>query len=255
MNQLTVEIAEETIQLEWNMEQYNLIDIILSLIEGILLIWDFHWKKTDNNYRDFRVFQNSHPISPVIEKSKLVLGHQLVLPSQKEVLLMVTESHGIEVWYQGKECISNTESGANDAIDYFKRASNWLIGIGILLTLKFRMSFYTVYEGAQGTDVNINFGGIINSVVFGVLFIIIGIWGKSTYNKAAFWIGFGLCMLRILSAIFIDRVFAHNFLYWVIPSLCLVIAYFCYQAAHSTPPKYRIRKKGAIGRGPLDEVF
>jgi hypothetical protein len=254
MNLLTVEIAEETIQLEWNMEN-KILRFIIKLIAVILSILGFHWHRKDNDYRDFRVFQNGHPISPVIEKSKLVLGHKLILPSQKEVFLIVTESHGIEVWYQGKECISNTESGANDATDYFKRASNWLIGMGILFTLKFRMSFYTVYEGAEGTGVNINFGGILNSVVFGVFFIIIGIWGKNTYNKIAFWIGFGLSLLRVLSAIIIDRVFAHHIIYAFTPILCLFLAYVCYQAANSTPPKYRIRKKAAMGNGPLDEVF
>ncbi len=218
MNQLTVEIAEETIQLEWN----------------------------DNNYSNFMVFQNGISISPVIEKSNLALGYKLELPSKKEIFVIVTKSHGLEVWYQGKECYSNTESGT---VDYFNRASTGLIGAGILLSLTFSVSFYTISKGARREIVNTNIGGIINPVFFSLLFIIIGIWGKRSYNKAAFWVGFGLCLLRILSGIFFGGI------NWITIVLFLILAYYCYKAANSTPPKYRIRKKGAMGNGPLDEVF
>lgn len=254
MNELTVDIAEETIQLEWSRERNELFDLVFSVLQGIFVSFGWALNPTwKNKYLNFQVTQNGQSLSPVVEDAVLRGGYKLQLPSNKELFIVVNESHGIEVWYQGKECISSAQSGESGYTDYYQKAGNWLVGVGLFLVI--RTIFVVIYlqqAGYLDDRYVINIGALVNSLLFGALFVGLGIWGKHSYNKSTYWIGLGLCALRLFTGIFLDHIFTDSILGFILAAVIGLMAYYCFLAATGVPPKHRVRKKRTLENSPLD---
>jgi hypothetical protein len=254
MNELTVEIAEETIQLEWSRERNELFDLVFSVLQGGLFFLGLNFFSTwKNKYLHFKVTQNRRSLSPVIEDAVLRGGYKLRLPSNKELFIVVNATQRVEVWYHDRECISNAQSGELGYINYFEKAGNWLVGVGLFWVIQVAFVDITVRQvGTFGGGTDINIGALINSVIFGLLFIGVGIWGMRSYNPIVYWIGVGLCLLRFFTAWYLNEVYTNGLIGLFTSAAIMLLIYYCYQAATSVPPKYRIRKKRTLESGSLD---
>jgi hypothetical protein len=195
--------------------------------ETVHLTWD------DNSFKNFAIRQSNQVVGTVANKDTLKLGARIQLPSKKDILVLLG-SNGLELWYNGRECISNSQTGE---INYFKQAGYGLILLGII-----QCAFAAGGIGVilmSGISLTLSSIFLVLALLFFLSYIAIGFWGIKTHNKAAYWIGMGICILTVLVFLLdlVNNLSIFN-LIWV--GMLLTLAYYCYKATQTPPPKYGV---------------
>lgn len=182
--------------------------------ENLQLTWE------GKDYQQFSILQNGNVVATIPNRDQLRSGQRVVLPSRKEIMVIVTPSHGLELWHNGKEYISDSVSGT---IDYFRKAGYGLMTLGVVQLIYGLI----VLVGTMGAELGLWFGILV--CLWGLAFIGLGYWGYKTYKKLPYWIGMGLTITDLL-------LFLSIFSVIILGSL----AYYCYKATQSTPPKHLV---------------
>jgi hypothetical protein len=88
MPQKTVQIGEQELRLDWT-----------------------------RRYRSLSVYTNEQPLWTFQNRQDLQLGRKLRLSDGQIVTVILSDPHGLEVWHNGREMLSNTQTG------YVRKAS------------------------------------------------------------------------------------------------------------------------------------
>lgn len=198
--------------------------VTLSPGETLVIEWAQNWS-------NLSIRQNGALIGTVQDKLELKGGRTFSLPDGRKITVLVSD-YGLEVWHNGVELVSGTQSGS---VDGFGSAFKALISVGTI-----QLVLSVVFLGKW------NAAGLLMSVLgasAGGILIGLGLWARNSGSKAPFWIGIVLCVVNIILAL------ASGTLAGIL--ITGILLYYLYRGTQSAPPQ-PTRKKVIDPNAPLD---
>jgi hypothetical protein len=195
--------------------------VTISPGETLVISWEQNWS-------NLSIHKQGVLIGSVKEKADLKVGRQFSLPDGRIFMVLVSD-YGLEVWHNGVELVSGTQTGA---VDGFGSAFKALISVGSI-----QLTGSIIFMSGTGFA-----GGVFLSIIGGIL-IGLGLWARNSGSKSPFWIGIALCLLNILLDILAASIFGLV--------LSGILLYYLYRGTKSVPPQPTV-KKSINENTPLD---
>ena len=180
--------------------------ITLENQKRLILSWSKDWS-------DFTIRHNQDIIGTIPNKSDLQIGRNINVPGTGVVFIRLNIDH-IEVWFNGKELVTNTINGQKD---HFKTAYYVIFSVAVLQAIG-GLLFISI------DPTWLIFGAMmaITAILVGL-----GVWAKMAKSVAPLWV-----MVVILTLLFLSNVVMRNIIGAIVIGVML---YYLVKGAQAGP--------------------
>jgi hypothetical protein len=189
--------------------------VTLQDTDTLVLEWEEYW-------HDLTVKKDGKLLATLSDKATLSSGRQVILPDGKSILVVLTKN-GLEVWYEGRELVSNLKTGKTD---HYGIAFKAMVFVGAMNLL----GGFIQLGGVLKTPFKL--AACVGLLAIGAILVAIGTWWRYRGDKAPLWVGLILIVINLPLSIYLPNYLTAITSFYLLHNMYLGLQAQPYQPRH-----------------------